>query len=146
MKGEIDAARKRSVWARLLTLRVGAMLVRNTVVSSAAFLLGLAVLWALVEYAGMDPVLATGISFLVAQTLHYALGRTWIFKGTDRAVGSGYVIFLVNAGMGLAITVSLFALLIRFTPMHFIVARIVVSVFAGLAMFVVNATYNFRRV
>ncbi len=122
------------------------MLVRNTVVSSAAFLLGLAVLWALVEYAGIDPVLATGISFLVAQTLHYALGRTWIFKGTDRAVGSGYVIFLVNAGMGLAITVSLFAFLIRFTPMHFIVARIVVSVFAGLAMFVVNATYNFRRV
>lgn len=141
-----EAAAGRSTWKRLLTPRVGGMLVRNTVVSTASFMLGLAVLWVLVEYAGMDEVLATGIGFLAAQTLHYALGRGWVFRGTDRAVGTGYVIFLLNAGMGLVITVSLFALLIRFTPIHFIAARVIVSVFAGLAMFVVNATVNFRRV
>ncbi len=131
--------------ARLFSRRAGGMLLRNTVVSTASFLLGLAVLWLLVQQAGMDEVVAAAIGFLVAQTLHYSLGRTWIFRGTDRAIGAGYVIFLVNAGMGLAITVSLFAALLRFTPMHYLVARVVVSVFAGLAMFLVNATLNFRR-
>nr|WP_237437624.1 GtrA family protein [Altericroceibacterium endophyticum] len=122
------------------------MLFRNTVVSTAAFLLGLSALWALVTYGGMNEVLATGISFLVAQTLHYALGRTWIFRGTDRSVGTGYVIFLLNAGVGLFATVTLFALLVNYTPMHYLVARVVVSVFAGLAMFALNASFNFRRV
>lgn len=122
------------------------MLFRNTVVSTGSFLLGLAVLWTLVRWAGLDEVLATGLSFLFAQTLHYALGRTWVFRGTDRAVATGYLIFLVNAGVGLFITVSLFAVLTHYTAMHFVAARILVSVFAGLAMFVVNATFNFRRV
>ena len=122
------------------------MLVRNTVVSTGSFLLGLAALWALVQYGGMDKIVATGISFLIAQTFHYSLGRSWIFKGTDRAIGAGYMIFLANAAMGLVITVTLFALLTHYTPMHFLAARVAVSVIAGLAMFVVNAAFNFRRV
>jgi len=144
--GSIEVSAKPSALERFFTLRVGGMLARNTVVSTAALLLGLAVLWALVEYGGMDEVLATAVSFLVAQTLHYLLGRTWVFRGTDRTFGTGYAIFLLNAGMGLVITVSLFALLVEYTPMHFLVARVIVSIFAGLAMFVVNATFNFRRV
>ncbi|WP_114521824.1 GtrA family protein [Altererythrobacter sp. ZODW24] len=136
----------RSALSRFFTRRVGGMLVRNTVVSTASFLLGLGVLWLLVESAGMGEVLATAIGFIVAQTLHYALGRTWVFRGTDRAIGSGYLIFLLNAGMGLIITVSMFAALLSFTPMHYLTARVVVSVFAGLAMFAVNATFNFRQV
>lgn len=135
----------RSLTKRLLTPRVGAMLVRNTVVSTGTFLLGLAALWLLVTAGGMDKVLATAVSFILVQTLHYALGRTWIFRGTDRTLGSGYVLFLANAALGLVITVALFALLVRYTPMHFIAARILVSVFAGLAMFAFNATFNFRR-
>lgn len=142
----MEFVQKRSISARFLTRRVGGMLVRNTVASTASFLLGLAALWALVSYGGMDKVAATAASFVIAQTLHYTLGRTWVFRGTNRTVGAGYVIFLLNAGMGLVITVSLFALLTHFTPVHFITARIVVSIFAGLAMFIGNATFNFRRV
>jgi putative flippase GtrA len=141
-----EVTAKRGMRSRFFTVRVGAMLARNTVASTLSFLLGLALMWVLVREGGTDEVLATGLSFLFAQTLQYVLGRLWVFKGTDRAVGMGYVIFLVNAAMGLAITVSLFALLMRLLPMHFIAARIIVSVFAGLAMFVVNATFNFRRV
>lgn len=142
----IEAGEKGSALSRFFTRRVGGMLVRNTVVSTASFLFGLGVLWLLVDLAGMGEVLAAAIGFIVAQTLHYALGRTWIFRGTDRAIGSGYVIFLLNAGMGLIITVSMFAALLEFTPIHYIAARVIVSVFAGLAMFVVNATFNFRKI
>ena len=131
---------------RFFKRHVGWMLVRNTVVSTGVFLLGLVALWLMVEELNADPTLATGISFLMANSIHYVLGRTWIFAGTDRAVASGYAIFLANALVGLAVTVGLFWLLTTYTPMHYLGARVLVSVFAGLAMFALNATINFRRV
>lgn len=132
--------------ARLFSRRVGGMLVRNTVVSTAVFLLGLGLLWLLVQKAGVDEVAAAGVSFLVANSLHYVLGRAWIFRGTERPVRSGYVFFLMNSAIGLAITVTMFAALLRLTGVHYLLARVIVSVFAGLAVFVLNATLNFRRV
>ncbi len=131
---------------RLLTLRVGAMLARNTAVSSAVFVVGLGVLWALVNLVGTDEVPAAGAGFVIANSLHYALGRSWIFRGTDRGLRSGYLLFLVNSGIGLVVTMSLYALLLSATAMNYLVARIAVSVIAGLIVFVLNAALNFRRV
>jgi len=122
------------------------MLLRNTVVSTGVFLLGLAVLWVLVEKAGINAVLATGLSFLVANSIHYIFGRTWIFAGSDRKLSTGYAIFLMNAMIGLAVTVGLFWVLTELTPMNYLVARVIVSVFAGLAVFGLNASINFRQV
>lgn len=136
----------RGLIARLMTPRVGAMLLRNTVVSSFVFLLGLVLLWVMVQWAGMNAVLAAAISFLIANGCHYALGRTWIFRGTERGLRTGYMLFLINAGVGMTITVALFAALLAFTGIHYLVARVIVSVFAGLAMFVLNAVLNFRQV
>lgn len=141
-----EAATPRSLLARLLSLRVAAMLWRNTVVSCSVFVLGLCVLYALVDGLGFPEVPAAGIGFLVANSLHYVLGRTWIFRGTERAAGSGYALFLLNAGVGLAVTMALYAALLVFTPLNYIVARILVSLFAGLVVFVLNAVFNFRRV
>jgi len=121
------------------------LLARNTAVSVLTFLLGLAVMWLLVEVLKVNKVLAAGASFLGATSLHYFLGRNWIFRGTARAVVSGYGYFLINAGIGLVLTVALFAALISWTPVNYLVARIVVSVFAGLVMFLLNAMLNFKQ-
>ncbi len=135
-----------SLITRLLKVRVGWMLARNTVVSIGAFLIGLGVLWLLVERAGMGEVIASGIGFAIANTLHYILGRSWIFRGTDRAMASGYALFLINGAIGLAATMALMAVMLALTPIDYIVARILVSVIAGLLVFVLNAVWNFRRV
>ena len=134
------------MFARFFTRPAGRMLLRNTVVSTGVFLLGLAVLWVLVEKAGMNAVLAPGLSFLVANSIHYIFGRTWIFAGSDRKLSTGYAIFLMNAMIGLAVTVGLFWVLTELTPMNYLVARVIVSVFAGLAVFGLNASINFRQV
>ena len=134
------------VVARFFTRRVGAMLWRNTVVSTGVFLLGLGVLWALVEYAHMDEVIAAGVSFLVANSLHYIFGRAWIFAGSDRKISTGYAIFLVNAGVGLLVTMGLYWALLNWTPVNYLAARVIVSVFAGLIVFGLNAALNFRQV
>ena len=119
------------------------LLGRNTVVSVGVFLFGLALLWLLVEKLGVPAVPATGVSFLVSHTIHYVFGRTWIFRGTERKVATGYILFLLNSLVGLAITLSLFALFVS-GGMHYLFARVLVSVFAGLALFVLNALLNFR--
>ncbi len=121
------------------------MLGRNTLVSCCTFVAGLVLLWLLVSKLGMAKVPAAASSFLFATTLHYVFGRTWIFRGTERSVAAGYAYFLVNAGLGLAVTTLLFAAMIEFTSIHYLVARILVSVVAGLMMFLLNAMLNFRR-
>ena len=131
----------RRLWSR----KAAILLARNTVVSCVVFSIGLAVLWSLVELWGVDKLVAAAVGFLVSNTIHYAFGRAWIYRGTEREVASGYAYFLINAGIGLVITIALFAAFLRWTSIHYLAARVVVSVFAGLAMFVLNATLNFKR-
>ncbi len=131
---------------RLFSRNVGGMLIRNTVVSTFVFVLGLALLWMLVSLAGMNEVIAAGIGFVVANSLHYFLGRSWIFRGTARNVTTGYVYFLMNSGVGLIVTMLLYAAFLSYTDINYLVARIIVSVFAGLIVFVLNAVLNFRQV
>jgi putative flippase GtrA len=138
LRGQAWAAR---LWSRNAAVLLG----RNTVVSVFMFLLGLTLLWLLVEYGGVDTILATGLTFLIATSLHYGLGRTWIYRGTERKALPGYGLFLANAMMGLIVTVALFALLTKLTPLHYLAARTLVSVIAGLAMFLSNAILNFKR-
>ncbi len=128
---------------RLVSRRGAILLARNTVVSTGVFLLGLVLLWLMVEEFDMPKVPAAGLSFMASNTLHYVFGRTWIFEGTERTVAAGYGLFLINAVVGLGITVGLFAGLVAM-GMYYLLARIVASVFAGLALFVLNAVFNFR--
>lgn len=119
------------------------MLVRNTVVSIGVFAIGLAVLWLLVERAGVPKVPSAAVSFLVSNTLHYALGRSWIYRGTERPVVSGYTYFLVNSGVGLVVTLVLFAAMVA-VGINYLIARTITSLFSGLLQFVLNAVFNFR--
>jgi len=142
-----DRAReRRGLLSRLLSLRVGAMLWRNTVVSCSVFVVGLGVLYALVEWAGVPEVPAAGLGFLAANSLHYLLGRAWIFRGTERGPAAGYLLFLINAAVGLAVTMVLYAAILEFTAIHYLTARVIVSLFAGLVVFLLNAVFNFRQV
>jgi putative flippase GtrA len=103
-------------------------------------------MWTLVDVLDMNELLAAGASFVAANALHYVFAQAWIYHGTRRPWGEGYGYFLLNAGGGLALTLMLFAACMRWTSMHYLVARTVVSVFAGLMMFLLNATLNFKRV
>lgn len=131
---------------RFVSRHVGVLLARNTVVSCGVFAFDLALLWVLVQAGGMDTLVAAAIAFIAANGLHYVFGRTWIFRGTERGVGAGLVYFLLNAGIGLAVTMALYAAILAFTPIHYLLARVIVSVVGGLIVFYLNATLNFRSV
>jgi putative flippase GtrA len=139
-------AHQPSLLSRLFRIRVAVLLARNTVASCISFVFDLALLWALVQYFDMDKILAATLAFLVAITLHYILCRIWVFRGTERAVASGYVYFLINAGVGLVLTIALFAAFMEVPGLHYMAARVIASVFAGLAVFLLNAILNFRSI
>src|ERR1700740_3671374 len=92
------------LFRRLMSRRGGAMLARNTVVSTSVFVIALGILWAFVAWSGLGKLSAAAVGLLVANTLHYIIGRVWIFQGTERGVVLGYAYFLVNAGIGMAVT------------------------------------------
>jgi len=131
--------------ARLWSRNAAVLLGRNTVVSIGVFLFGLALLWLLVEWGGMAKLPAAAIGFICAHTIHYALGRSWIYRGTERRMLPGFAFFLINGLVGLAITLMLFEAFLRFTSVHYLAARVLVSLVAGLAMFLLNAIWNFKR-
>lgn len=105
----------------------------------------IALLWGLVQFLRMDKLVAVAVAFVAANSLHYVIGRTWVFRGTERHIAAGYAYFLINAGIGLLVTMSLFAALIVWTPINYLVARTLVSLVAGLTVFLLNAVLNFRR-
>ena len=129
----------------MLSRHAATLLARNTIVSCGIFAFDIALLWVLVEWGGMGKVAAAALAFVIANSIHYGFGRSWIFRGTERAFASGYVYFLINAGIGLIITIALFAAMIRWTPINYLVARVLVSIVSGLTVFVLNAVLNFRR-
>ena len=40
----------------------------------------------------------------------------------------------------------LYAAILEFTAIHYLVARVIVSLVAGLMVFVLNAVFNFRQI
>jgi len=140
---ESSSLPRQSFAQRLFSRRAAILLGRNTVVSTGVFMLGLVLLWLAVERFGMAKVPAAALSFVIAKSIHYVFGRTWIYRGTERRLVFGYGVFPVNALVGPAITLGLLAAFVEL-GLHYLLARVVASIFAGLALFVLNATLNFK--
>ena len=131
---------------RLLSRNAAELLGRDALVSCVTFALGLGLMWVFVEFAKIDETVAAAVSFAIGNSLHYAVARWWVFRGTTRGLTQGYGYFLANAGVGLVIVVLLFAALTGWTSIHYLLARAFASIVAGSIMFVLNAVFNFRRI
>lgn len=117
---------------------------RNTVASFFTFGVDVALLWLAVELAGAPYLPTAAVAFLVAMSLHYALSRLWVFRGTERGMAAGYVYFLINAGIGLVVTIGAFWALMELAGLHYLVARVLASIVAGILVFFLNAVFNFK--
>lgn len=134
-----------SSWpARLRLGRAAILFGKNSLAGAVAFAFDIALLWLLVEQAGWRYLPAAALAFLVAVTLHYALARRYVFAESARGMASGYLYFLANAAIGLGVTLAAFALLVELFELHYLVARLISSVKAGVVVFVLNAVFNFR--
>jgi len=120
------------------------LLARNTILSFGILAFGIALLWLLVQRIGLPTIAAAAVAFVIASSVHYPFGRGWVFRGTDRHVASGFICFQINSVIGQVIKIALFAALIRWTPINYLAPCVVVSLFAGLSVFLLNVIRNFR--
>jgi putative flippase GtrA len=124
-------------WARMFG--------RNTVASTGAFLLDLAILWCLVELAGLPRLPAAVLAFMIPMALFYILERVWVFPDSDRGVASGFVYFMVNIGIGFLVMLAIFWGLLQFTSLHYLLARVIASAISGVVIFLLNGIFNFKE-
>ena len=118
---------------------------RNTVASTAAFLLDLLILWCLVELVGFPRISAAVISFLIPMALFYVLERVWVFPGSERGLASGFVYFMFNIGIGFLVMLAIFWALLQFTGIHYLIARVIASAVSGIVIFFLNGIFNFKE-
>lgn len=145
MRNSIETQILRLVRAHPVARHGTKLFVRNSVASVVAFAFDLALLWLLVQEVHVNDLIAVSVAFLLAMTLHYVLSRIWVFRGTERGVASGYAYFIINAVIGLTVTLALFAVMTRLTGLHFLASRALASVVAGIVVFFLNAIFNFRQ-
>ncbi|WP_232492808.1 GtrA family protein [Novosphingobium kaempferiae] len=130
----------------LFSRHTAVLFVRNAVSSSTCFAIDMALIWVMVSRLGIDKFVAVTVGFLIANSLNYVLARVWVFRESDRGIFTGYVYFLTNALIGLAVILAGFALLTGVFGAHYLLARVMVSLVAGTLVFVLNATLNFHEV
>ncbi len=101
-----------------------AQLIKYFFVGASAALIDWLLYWVLVNYGGMNYLLAAGISFTVATLENYALSVIWVFKSGrfSRYMEMGFV-FLVSL-IGLLFNELFLYLFVEFLGWHELISKI----------------------
>ncbi len=111
---------------------------------SSTFLLDLLLLFIFVDYFEASYVSAASASFLIAVSVNYFISRHFVFKGTLRSVGRGYVNFILIALAGLIIIAVGMYVLTSILAVHYLLARITIAGMTGLWNYLMNLYVNFK--
>lgn len=91
----------------------------------------------------VDYVTAVGVGFLIGVSLNYILCYFWVYRGTERNVFIGFILFLLLALAGIIfITHSVRFLVDLQVPL--LIARSLVAGFIGMINFLLNTFFNFK--
>ena len=117
---------------------------RNAAISLPTFIFDLGLLFLLVRRAHLDYLIATVVSFLVANGLGYFLARWLVFAGTKRGLSAGLVYFLAIAALSAFAVVFLMWLSVSVFHFDVILSRIAASGIVGVGGYLLNLMVNFR--
>jgi putative flippase GtrA len=117
---------------------------RNAAISLPTFLIDLGLLFTLVRGAHVAYLVATIVSFLVANGLSYFLARRLVFAETRRGVRSGLLYFLAIATLSAFALTPLMWLSVSVLHIDFILSRIATASLVGVGGYLLNLMLNFR--
>lgn len=103
-----------------------------------------ALLLALVEGAGVDPVAGSVAGFLLGAFVNYTLNRALVFR-SDRAHAEALPRFLAVAGMGLGWNALLMYALVELAGVHYLLAQILTTAILLVWHYLGNALWTFRK-
>jgi putative flippase GtrA len=108
-------------------------LCRYTFVGAIAFVFDFISLFALTHFGGVHYLVAAGMAFIIGLSVNYALSIQWVFD--KRSIGDKRLEFLIFAGIGLAglgLNEALIWFFTEITRFHYLVSKIVSTVFVYL--------------
>jgi putative flippase GtrA len=117
---------------------------RFSVLSGITFGFDLGLLYVLTSWLAVPYYFSTPAALLVAVSINYLLVRTHVFKGTERRADYGYAIYILLALGGAAFVTFGVTLLVAYVHLYYLLARIIVGVFSGVANYFLNLYFNFR--
>ncbi len=109
------------------------------VVGFLCFFIDYGILFVLREFAGMDVLIASGISFSVSVIVNYILSMTLVFEGKDDANKFvEFMIFLVLSIIGLGINQVVMSVGCGFLDQYIAKSYLIVKIFATAIVMVYN--------
>jgi putative flippase GtrA len=118
--------------------------VRNAAISLPTFLIDLGLLFLLVRYAHMAYLVATLVSFLLANGMSYFLARRLVFVETKRGLGSGLLYFLAIAALSAFALTPLMWVSVGVFHLGVILSRVATAGIVGVGGYLLNLMLNFR--
>ncbi len=117
---------------------------RYSLVGGGTFLFDLVLLFLFTDYLGINYVIAAGVAFAIAVSINYFISRRFVFKGTQRTLGRGYVNFLMIAGGGITFVMLMMYVLVSIFNAPYLVARVMVAGVTGVFNYLLNLYVNFK--
>ncbi len=98
---------------------------------------------ALVQIAGVNPVPASGVGFIVGALVNYALNYRLTFRSTKQHRESMPKFFIV-AALGLVLNTALMVLLIESLKLYYLVGQVIATAIVLLWNFTANRLWTFK--
>tara|TARA_R110002096_G_scaffold265439_7_gene458952 strand:+ start:433 stop:858 length:426 start_codon:yes stop_codon:yes gene_type:complete len=117
-------------------------LFRYGMAGGSAFLVWIGVLIVLVEWFGVNEIVASAAGFIAATPINYALQKRYVFKSAEN-IGSRFFVYCVVTVIALGLNTLLFWMMINFTNIHYTLAQIITTGVIVLVNYYVNRTYTF---
>jgi len=119
-------------------------LLKYSSVGLSTFILDLAMLFILTDLFNIYYVLSASLAFLISFSVNYPLSRRYVFTGTLRSVGTGYIIFIFIGSAGLVMVGSLMYALVDLVGLNYIISRVIIAAIVGLWNYFMNLYVNFK--
>ena len=119
---------------------------RYTAVGLITFGVDLTLLFIFIDVFLVPPVIASGVSFLIAVTLNYVVSRRYVFSQTKRDIKTGYGNFLVIVLVGLGVVMGGMYLLVTILGFNYLISRLFVASLTGVWNYMMNLYINFKVV
>ena len=116
---------------------------RFAVIGAAAGGIHVATVAALVATLGLPPLAANVVGFALAFGVSYAGQRRWTFDAADLPHGRSLPRYLAVALGSFALNESLYALLLRFSPLHYVAALVLTIGVAASATYLASRSWAF---
>jgi putative flippase GtrA len=113
------------------------------VVGGSTFLLDLALVFAF-QWLGFIEYFSILLAFLIAVSVNFWFSYHYVFKGTERSRGSGYVFFLTIALVGVFIIAPGSVFLNQSFGINLYLARTIMGGLTGGMNFLLNNFLNFK--